>query len=87
MDLVDFSWIFRGFGGFFVELVDFSWIFRGIGGFFMELVDFSWIFDEIGGFVGRGEGGNGQGCSKDAPRMLQGCSRDANPLGLALPTK
>ena len=32
LELVDFSWIFRGIGRFFVELVYFSWIFRGIGG-------------------------------------------------------
>ena len=51
MELVDFSGIFRGFGGFFLELIDFSLIFNGIGGFFLELVYFSWIFRGIGGNV------------------------------------
>ena len=44
MELVDFSWIVRGIGGFFI---DFSLIFLMFHGFFVDLVDFSWIFRGI----------------------------------------
>ena len=54
MELVDFSWNWWTFRGFFVELVVFSWIFRRTGGFFVDLfvdlVVFSWIFRGSGGF-------------------------------------
>ena len=63
---MDFSLIFRGIGGLFVDFSWNWWIFRGIGGFFLELVDF---LDRGGEERARML----QGCSKDAPGMLRGC--------------
>ena len=47
MELVVFSYIFFGIGGFFI---DFSWNWWTFRGFFVELVDFSLIFRGSGGF-------------------------------------
>ena len=47
MDLVVFSWIFRGNGGCFV---DFSWEWWFFRGFFMGMVVFSLICLGSGGF-------------------------------------
>ena len=82
---VDFSWNWWTFRGFFVELVDFSWIFHGIGGLF---VDFSWnwwIFRGINGFFVDPRR-PAEKCALNGPRRLGAKKLARRPAKSALPS-